>query len=76
MARYFFNVIDGLFLTDNEGTECASLDVARAQAIETAGMMLRDVGRNFWDGTEWQMLVTDTEHRTRLKLRFYAEQIE
>ncbi|MDR7037790.1 hypothetical protein J2X36_002541 [Methylobacterium sp. BE186] len=76
MARYFFNVIDGQFLTDDEGTECASLDEARAAAIETAGMMLRDAGRGLRDGAEWQMLVSDEEHRTRLKLRFSAEQVE
>lgn len=76
MARYFFNVIDGKLLTDEEGTECASLDEARAAAIETAGAMLRDAGRGIWDGSEWQMLVTDEEHRTRLRLRFSAEQVE
>jgi len=75
MARYFFNVIDGQFLADHEGTECSSLEEARAQAIETAGAMMREAGRQLWDGTEWQMHVTDEDRRTLLKLRFSAEQL-
>ncbi|GEP06699.1 DUF6894 family protein [Methylobacterium oxalidis] len=74
MARYFFNIIDGQFLADHEGTECASLEEARAKAIETAGTILRDAGRSLWDGAEWQMLVTDEDRRTLLKLQFSAKE--
>ena len=75
MARYFFNIIDDQFLADDQGSECASLDAARALAIETAGAMLRDAGRDLWDGTEWQMHVIGEDRRTLLKLRFLAEQV-
>jgi hypothetical protein len=76
MPRYFFNVIDGRFLVDHEGAELADIAAARATAIETAGAMLADAGRAFWDGTEWQMHVTDTNLRTVLKLTFTAEQTD
>jgi len=35
------------------------LGEARAEAIRTAGAILREEGDRFWNGTEWQMNVTD-----------------
>ncbi len=74
MPRYFFNVIDGKLLVDDEGAECSGMSEVRAQAIETAGAMLRDMGGNFPNNLEWQMLVTDESKRTVFKLWFSAEE--
>ena len=46
----------------------------RAQAIQTAGTILRDLGGRFQDGVEWQMHVTDEANTTVFKLRFSAEE--
>ncbi|GEL44778.1 hypothetical protein MEX01_53690 [Methylorubrum extorquens] len=73
MARYFFDIIDGQVLPDMEGADFASPAQARAEAIATAGEMLRDAGLRSWDGSEWRMLVRDEESRTVLSLRFSAE---
>ena len=73
MPRYFFHVIDGRDILDNEGTEFPNLRYVRAEAIRTAGAILHDEGDRFWNGTEWQMNVTDTSGQSVLKLRFSAD---
>lgn len=73
MARYFFDIIDGETRIDTLGTECASHDEARAEAIMTAGEMVRDALRHFREISEWQMIVHDEERRPFLNLRFSVE---
>jgi hypothetical protein len=73
MPRYFFHVIDGRDIIDHVGTVLPSLREARAEAIRTAGAILRDEGDQFWNGTEWQMNVTDAAGQSVLKLRFSAD---
>ena len=73
MPRYFFHVIDGREIIDSVGTVLPSLGQARAEAIRTAGAILRDEGDEFWNGTEWHMNVTDARGQPVLKLRFSAD---
>src|SRR5436305_12520946 len=70
MPRYFFHVADGADFPDNEGTVLANVSMARAQAIETAGAMLRDRGALLSEGTEWRMTVVDNSGNTVCLLRF------
>ena len=72
MPRYFFHVIDGRDILDHVGTVLSSPSEARAEAIRTAGAILRDEGDKFWDGTEWHMTVTDASGCSICKLRFSA----
>ena len=74
VARYYFNVIDGKLLVDNEGTECSDMVEVRVQAIETAGAILRDLAVAWPNGVEWQMHVTDESRSTVFRLRFSAEE--
>jgi hypothetical protein len=74
MPRYFFNVIDGEFLVDDDGTDCANMKAARNQAITTADAILRDKGGRYPVGEEWQMYVTDEGQKTVLKLRFSVDE--
>jgi hypothetical protein len=73
MPRYFFNVIDGRSIIDNQGSELAGLKEARVEAIQLAGAILRDEGDTFWNGEQWHMNVTDASGQSVLKLRFSAE---
>jgi hypothetical protein len=73
MPRYFFNVIDGRDIIDNQGSELAGLKEARVEAIQLAGAILRDEGDTFWKGEEWHMNVTDASGQSLLKLHFSAE---
>jgi len=72
MPRYFFHVIDGREILDNEGSELAGLKEARVEAIQLAGAILRDEGDTFWRGVEWHMDVTDASVLSVLKLHFSA----
>lgn len=74
MPLYFFNVIDGEFLVDAEGTRCADMIAVRDQAITTAGAILRDKGGAYPQGREWQMHVSDENKKIVLKLRFSVDQ--
>jgi len=73
MPRYFFHVIDGREIIDNQGSELASLNEARVEAIQLAGAILRDEGDKFWNGEEWHMDVTDASGQSVLKLHFSAD---
>ena len=74
MPRYFFHVIDGRDIIDNEGSELADLKKSRAEAIQLAGAILRDEGDTFWNGQEWRLWVTDETGATVCALRFTAEE--
>lgn len=74
MPRYFFHVLDGYAIIDREQTELPDFREARAEAIQTAGAILRDKGDEFWTDTEWQMTVTDASGQSVLKLRFPADE--
>lgn len=74
MPRYFFHVTDGYSTRDDEGTELPDIYTAQDQAIRTSGELLRDMGGEFWNGTEWKLEVTDEQGQTLLTLRFSAEE--
>jgi hypothetical protein len=73
MPRYFFHIIDGKEIIDDEGTELAGLDEARAEAIVVSGEMLRDSGGKFWNNGIWQLRVTDDAGRKVCALTFSAD---
>lgn len=73
MPRYFFHVVNSQVLVDHSGTECASIEAARAEAIRAAGDMLKEMGGQHWHVRRWYMFVTDEANRTRLKLAFNVE---
>ena len=59
MPRYFFDLRDGTYLPDHEGTELPNLQAARVAAVELAGGLLKDGAAKFWDGMEWRVEVKD-----------------
>lgn len=72
MPRYFFHVVNGEFVPDRDGHECASDDQVKALAAEAAGTMIRDQGLSLWKTGSWFMFVCDEQNRTLLKLQFEA----
>ena len=73
MARYLFHIFDGEEIIDDEGTELAGLDEARAEAIVLSGEMLRDSGGKFWNNGVWQLRVTDEAGDNVCALTFSAD---
>lgn len=75
MSRYFFHVVNGEFLPDQVGFECATADDVKAQAVIATGEMLKDQGIKIWKTRRFYMFVTDDQNQTRLKLAFDAEDL-
>lgn len=74
MPRYFFHVDDGALVPDTDGTNLASIDEARSEAVSLAGSMLNDLDGRFWDHrTPWTLHVTDEDNRLLFSLHFGAE---
>jgi hypothetical protein len=60
MRRYFFNIIDGKTLLDDEGGEFADFDRVRAEAVRASSEMLRGLDDESLRACEpWKMWVTD-----------------
>ncbi len=72
MQRYFFHVKDGETHLDEVGFVCADHDAVRAEALTSAGDMLRELGPGFWDHSSWTMWVVDEAGATVLTLEFAA----
>lgn len=73
MPRYFFHINDGTEIIDDEGSVLDDATAARAQAVATAGAMLKEQGEKFWDGTEWRMTVVDEAGQRVCMLCFSAQ---
>ena len=73
MARYHFNIADGTEQSDPVGTELDSLQQVRHEALRFSGEVLREMGDEFWDDTEWKLTVTDNAGAKVLTLKFSAE---
>jgi len=69
-TRYFFTVMDGKLLVDDEGTLCSSWDDMRVQAIAMAGHCLKDLAPRYPNELEWHMIVTNEAKETMLRMRF------
>jgi hypothetical protein len=75
MSRYFFHVDDGAHLPDLTGAELPDLAAARAEAVRSAGSMLRDEDDEsaFGRASAWQMNVTDEADLLLFTLRFNVD---
>ena len=74
MPQYYFNISDGQTVLDDDGHDMIDLVAARQEAMATAGQMLSE-HRPEWDGTKWEMWVTDEpggRGKTLLSLVFAA----
>jgi len=72
MPRYFFHINDGADSPDTEGTVLPDTVAAHAQAVATAGAVLKEKGERLWDGPEWRMTVIDEAGQTICDLQFSA----
>ena len=71
--RYFFNVRDGRYISDDIGTELSDMAAVRDEAVNASTALLKGIGRaDFWSGEDWSMHVTDEVGREVLTLRFSA----
>lgn len=72
MARYFFNVHDGVSLPDSVGTEHHDLESARSEAVETMAERLKGTMLKNTDVSAWLMNVVDDRGFTVIVLSLTA----
>ena len=72
MPRYFFNVHDGVSITDTVGSEHPDVDSARSEAVETIAERLRGTLLAKSDVSAWLMTVVDESGFTVIVLSFTA----
>ena len=72
MPRYFFHVVDGEFIPDLNGMECATFEKAKDEAVRVAGAKLKDQGLKLWRTGRFDMFVCHEQNKTRLRLSFQA----
>jgi len=73
MPLYFFHTRNGGDYVDDDGTELADDTAARAEAIITAGGVLKDLGADFWAGQDWSMRVESETGGAVCELLFTAK---
>lgn len=73
MARYLFRLTDGRVWSGPTEVELLTVEEARSWGLQTLTEILRDKSMAVWDGTEWQMTVTDASGRCVLRLHFSAD---
>ena len=74
MPRFFFHVLDGQSAHDTLGTELPDIYAAEAEAIQTVGEMLRDLGGKFSNAADWKLEVADEAGQILFVLKLTAEE--
>jgi hypothetical protein len=69
MSKYFFHVINGKAVVDDQGVELADMDAMCSEAARSAGEMIAS-GDQTWNGEAWQTVVTDEDANIVYGLRF------
>ncbi|MGU3340727.1 DUF6894 family protein [Methylobacterium mesophilicum] len=62
MSRYFFDIHDVTTHFDDSGMDCATLEVARAVALQLLPDLTRDGAHKGDDRQAYTVLVTDEDH--------------
>jgi hypothetical protein len=73
MPRYYFNIHDGKDIFDDTGTELPDDDRAKTEAVRLAGGLLKDLGSDFWTGSDWLLRVLTEDGRNVCELTFSAK---
>lgn len=73
MPRFFFNVYDGVSSFDDTGTELASWEEARIEAIQLAGAIFTDEARRIALGEDWRLEVTDERRLVLFRFDFISQ---
>lgn len=72
MARYYFDLHDGVDIIDEDGMEFDSLEDARHHAVMKMAELLMQAPGQFWAGDAWTLKVKDDVGLTLFKLNFSA----
>lgn len=77
MPKYFFQVIDGKGLVDDEGADLENLAAAMREATRYAGCLLKENKTDIRPDVDWSLRVSDCSGQTifqiDLRLHVHAE---
>lgn len=74
MPRYYFHIMDGRAVVDNEGTNLPDMAGVRQHAIQMAGHIIANIDTGLTKGWPWQMTVADADGKTVFSLWFEARE--
>ena len=75
MVRYHFNIRDGRYVPDVDGTLMPTLEHAHREAVRLAGYLLMTEPGEFWNGGEWFVEVTLNDGTLLFRVKFQAENL-
>jgi hypothetical protein len=61
LQRYFFHLEDGKVVADDDGTELASLEDAKHEAVQLIAQTLCNEPSKFWNAENYRVSVTDSD---------------
>lgn len=70
LPKFHFNIHDGVHIIDTDGTELASWQEAKLEAIRYAGALIQDEGERLKIGQDWRMEVCDSAGLILFRLDF------
>ncbi|WP_404714051.1 DUF6894 family protein [Sphingomonas sp. MMS24-J13] len=73
MIRYHFNIRDGTYIPDCEGSVLPTLGHAHREAVCLAGYVLMTQPGKFWNGEAWFVEVTLDDGTMLFRVKFQAE---
>ncbi len=71
--KYFFETHDGVTYPDDEGTDLASLELARVEAVRVMADFLSEKPEEFWRSKGLELTVQDHRRETLFTLRLSVD---
>ena len=75
MPLYHFNLADGVFDPDPDGTELSDIQAARVAAVQYAGAIMREQPNTIWADGDWRLEVTDSDQNLLFTITIIATEV-
>ena len=72
VARYFFNVHDGVSGLDEDGVDLPDITTARAEGLSLAGQVIREAAATGCISNDWHLEVKDDTGLTLFRMDFHV----
>jgi hypothetical protein len=69
IAKYFFHLHDGTFITDHKGRDLPDWESASTRALQVGAEAVAASGAKFWKGEHLRVVVTDAVGTALFELR-------
>ncbi len=72
MPLFFFDIRDGVFIPDDNGTDLPDTEAARLQGAALCAKLLGEKQAEFWQGDPWEVVVRDDHGLVMFTIAFKA----